>query len=849
VISLEKVRRADILLVGGKGANLGELIYRRFPVPNGFVVTTAGYDQFVEYNHLNFIISEALTKQPKDGSKIREAFEKGSIPSDLKNAIELAYHSLGQGPVAVRSSATAEDLQESAFAGQQDTFLNIIGIDNVLISVKRCFASLWNDRAIAYREKQGYERFDLKLAVVVQRMVDARVAGVMFTANPVNGIRDQIVIESAAGLGEAVVSGLVTPDRFVLERKFFRGWQIVERTTGRGEVLIRSLKEGGTEQITVNKIQNLRVQLSDRDVVQLAQLGSAIQRHFHSPQDIEWAQSHDSKLFILQARPMTALPEPPPRVGRLTRSWIAIGCEIFHTRPFPLDITAWIPTVFYDVLNPFLQLFGIKLHSLNQLFVIEDNILSRINPLLPGKPNLKLLLSMPWRVLWNAFRYNPQKWESDPDLVKAKERVQVLESCDLESLTWDQLFTMINEELSLLRPLAGQPRVRYFARGLIGTALLFLLLKIIWSGEHFGTLLSGVKTKTTETNRELEKLAATIRSNPTLTKLFETTESSKLKEVLQEHSEGRTFLIEFHNFLNRYGYRETSPVLLSLPMWKDTPEIVFGILKVLTSSPPRLTDEKSAWEQIRDQLLSRSLLLRVPPLRRLFLWSLSQARSLIQVREDTHFNVMIPMSLLRRAFFEMGSRLVSSGVIEHVEDIFSLTLSDLKRINENWPLNPTLNEELRSLVRFRKTKRESLKNTPLIDPRILQLKTMGENVLLTGSPGSPGIAEGPVCIICQSSDFDKLRQGDVLVAPYTNPSWTPLFQRAVAVVVDTGGAGSHAAIVAREYGIPAVMGTGDGTQRLSNGEWVRVDGTQGLVFKATNPSQKCHQSSSTHQSF
>src|SRR5215217_1145066 len=248
VVPLERLGRDDLARAGGKGANLGELARASFPVPDGFVVTTAAYDGFVAHNRLGETIARALRDEQGSDATIRAAFAKAPIPPEIEQDILAAYCELGDGPVAVRSSATAEDLPGAAFAGQQDTFLNVTGGQALLDTVRRCWASLWTDRAITYRERQGIDQQTVKLAVVVQEMVPAEVAGVMFTANPVTGARNEIVIDASPGLGEAVVSGQVTPDRFVLRKRWWI-WNIAERRRGRREVIIRARSSGGTEHV------------------------------------------------------------------------------------------------------------------------------------------------------------------------------------------------------------------------------------------------------------------------------------------------------------------------------------------------------------------------------------------------------------------------------------------------------------------------------------------------------------------------------------------------------------------------------------------------------------------------
>jgi pyruvate,water dikinase len=327
--------------------------------------------------------------------------------------------------VAVRSSATAEDLPEAAFAGQQDTFLNVVGPEALLDAVRRCWASLWTDRAIAYRARLGLDQTTVKLAVVVQRMVDAEVAGVLFTANPVTGARDEIVIDASPGLGEAVVSGLVTPDHFVLRRRWW-GWSIVERRAGWREVVVRPRAEGGTEHVWPEPTATLQPALPDHALRRLADLGAAIERHFGRPQDVEWAWAR-GEAFILQARPITALPERVPRLTRLVRLVAALLVELLPARPYPLEATTWGFEYFASaLLGPMFRRLGLAVRF-DRLFVEEDGVIVRFRGGLPFRPTPGVLLA-PLRLWRLARRYDPSSWRSDPLLAEVQARVRALEA-------------------------------------------------------------------------------------------------------------------------------------------------------------------------------------------------------------------------------------------------------------------------------------------------------------------------------------------------------------------------------------------------------------------------------------
>jgi phosphohistidine swiveling domain-containing protein len=793
-------------------------------VPDGFVVATAAYDRFVAHNRLGETIARALRDEQGSGATIRPVFEKAPIPPEIEQDILAAYRELGEGPVAVRSSATAEDLPGAAFAGQQDTFLNVTGEQALLDTVRRCWASLWTDRAIAYRERQGIDQQTVKLAVVVQQMVPAEVAGVMFTANPVTGARDEIVIDATPGLGEAVVSGQVTPDRFVLRKRWWI-WNIAERRRGRREVIIRA-RSGGTEHVEGAAATDV-LALPDRVLRRLARLGAAIEQHFGRPQDVEWAWT-DGKASILQARPITALPEPAPRPSRPIQLWAGILTELLPDRPYPLEVTTWGPQLLVSaVLAPMFRILGVIVR-LDRSIVEEDGVVVRFTDQFPFRPTPRILLA-PLRLLRLARRYDPARLRSDPLLLEVQTRVRALEARDLQALSWPGLLDTVHKALAIPH-LVGQLRMRYLLPRMPAVGGLRLMLTLLRAGDRFGTLLfTGVESRTVEANRALEALATRIRSDPELADTFARHEAGELMPVLEAQLAGRAFLAELRTFLDEYGHREAGATLqISQSTWKDAPEVVLRILKGLAAAPPRIEVERRAWEAARDELLSNPLL-RISPIRSAFLRLLAEARWFPQIREDTRFYATLILPVLRRTLLEFGQRLASVGVLDVPEDVFHLKLDELEQIDGAWPPPPQLAGELQALVVRRKAKRAELEGTPLVDPRFLRQVEVEGDVLLRGISGSPGVAEGPVRIVHDSSEFGNLRSGEVLVAPYTNPAWTPLFQWIVAVVVDSGGAGSHAAIVAREYGIPAVMATIDGTHKLSDGQQVRIDGDQGLV--------------------
>ncbi len=834
VAPLADFDRHDLALAGGKGANLGELIRAGFDVPPGFVITTSAYERMLHANGLDRQLEGLLAGLDRADTvgvarvsgRIRSGIENAPIPAPLADEILASYRSLGSAAVAVRSSATAEDLPGAAFAGQQETFLNVQGEAALLQAVRACWASLWSERAILYRFRQGVEQASVRLAVVVQRMVPADAAGVMFTADPVSGERGKLAIDASPGLGEAVVAGLVTPDHTVVDKRTLR---IEEHRPGRREVIVRPRPGGGTEQVAASMNGDADHALPPSALRRLAQLGVRIERHFGAPQDIEWAWTASSAtLLILQARPMTALPEPLKVSGPL-RAVVPMLAEMWPDRPYPLDVTTFTGAVEKSIGALLAGIIGRGAPDPEKVLLEDEGVVVRFD--LPKVRPFPGILLNPWLALWRTRRYSPTRWQADPLLAEAEAQARALGRLDPVSLSWSRNLETMQAALALI-PRFMQLRERDFPRALAGLGGLWLLLRLARRGSSLGALIGGVETKTVEINRALEALAAQVRGDAGLRKLFDRLPEGGLQPALAASPSGRGFLEEFGRFLDRHGHRETS-LTISQPAWKDDPQIVLGLLKVLVEGRPRPMEDPPAWERARDELLANSILKRWP-WRRPFLACLAGARSLLQLREDTHYYATLLQPPLRHAALGLGRRLAQAGGLETAADVFHLRLDELEALDASWPPPKADLERTRVLAARRKAKRAALAGTPLVDPRLLgdgAAAGADDHVLLSGSPGSPGSASGPVRVVRSASEFGRLQPGEVLVAPVTNPAWTPLFQRAAAVVVDTGGPASHAAIVAREYGLPAVMGTRDGTRRLSDGQRVRVDGSRGLIYR------------------
>ncbi|MFE4837580.1 PEP/pyruvate-binding domain-containing protein [Arthrobacter sp. NPDC056691] len=810
----------DLAAAGGKGAALGELLRHGFPVPPGFIVTTDAYRSLLAETGLGAAM-DGMDQNMRDGGALRALFARFVMPAPLRTEIGEKYAALGGGAVAVRSSATAEDLPGAAFAGQQDTFLNVVGEEAVAKAVADCWASLWTDRAIAYRQRQGTDPRGVTIAVVVQKMVPADVAGVMFTANPVTGERGEIVVDASPGLGEAVVSGRVVPEHYVLDRTGV----IRSFTPGGGEVVISPDAGGGTVEQPGSR--SPVPSLASDQLRELADLGRRAQEHFIRPQDIEWAVA-GGRVHVLQSRPMTALPPQPLRLNQVQRRVGPFFVEMFQERPYPLDVSGWMEQGILAMLHRMAGSVGVRFPGVGELLPEEDGVVVQ---LVPPVPRLTLrTLAAPLTLARRARQFKLANWKNDPRFTTFLEQVDRLNARDPEPMRWPEVVGVARESFATMRGITDL-RSSYLPGIFLPMLRLRLMLLLLGRVRLASALVAGAETMTSRANRSLEQLAAMVRADPGLAAAFASSDGTALLQLVEQDPSHAAFRAAFAGFLREYGNRETvSVVLSSSPTWSDAPDVVLGLVKVLLGQRPATADQTGA--ALAE--LKRHPLLRFGPVRRQVMAAVDDARAGMAFREDSHFYATKVIPPMRRAYRELGRRLVAAGVIDDVKDVYQLRFGELEAIaDDGGALPASVLHRYRPLVQARVARRRELEGIPLLDTALLfKDRRSAAGVLVAGTPASRGRAEGPVRIIRGPDEFGRLHSGDVLVCPYTNPSWTPLFQRAAAVVVDMGGLGSHAAIVAREYGIPAVMGTGTGTGILAEGQRVVVDGSAGTVVAA-----------------
>ncbi len=777
VIRLDDAAATDVSVAGGKGAGLARLVALGLRVPDGFVLSTSAYRAAVA--------SLGIADLP--AARRADALEQADLPTPLRDQIVASYRSLG-GRVAVRSSANAEDLEAASFAGQHDTFLDVEGEEALLDAVRRCWASLWSPRAVDYRRERGWDEADLAMAVVVQRMVPADWAGVLFTVDPVSGDRSVMVVEAVRGLGEALVSGQASGERWRIDRG-------AGRLEGVGDLPASLLRELGRDALRVEEA-----------------LGG--------PQDIEWAAA-ENRTWLLQARPLTVrAPAPTPRPAggatpsRLARSFAPTAIDHVPVTPLPFDTSLFFRPLFERILTA-ARSVGVGLPPSDQVLVeIADGVVQVVPP--APRPT-RSLVRLPRGVV-RAFSVDMDRWLADAER-RSVGRAAEIDAEDVTALSDADLLGRIRELQALLLEFSTT-RLLPLARGAIVSASFGRLLRATVGREAAvpleRALLAEVPCTTTEANHEIEAIAALVRASAHLRDVFEATEPADLPSALSATPDGRAVVEAVDGYLRRFGLRETILPAAAFPAWRDDPTLAYGLVSGLArGTGPAHADPRAARSELvrrleRGRGPRRDRKPRLPRL-------LDATRAFLAFREESHYRAFVAFPVVRRLALVLGGRLASRGSLDSDDDVFFLSLEELESRSE---------VAFREIVEGRKAARRSVGALTIVP---IEVATHVEGRSLAGVPVSGGTATGPVRIIRGEAEFSKLRPGDVLVASYTNPTWTPLFSIAAAAVVDGGGAASHAAIVAREYGLPAVMGTLDGTMRLHDGDVVLVDGSAGRV--------------------
>lgn len=818
ILKFSEITKVDITKAGGKGANLGEMIQAGMAVPDGFVLTADAYRKFTEDNESELQISASLKEAGQDEKKLlacaaqlREKIMTCKLPEEIKREVEEAYVAMGENTrAAVRSSATAEDLPEASFAGQQETYLNVRGSENIMDAVRKCYASLWGDRAVLYRLRQGYNQSEVALAVVVQQMVESEKAGVLFTVNPVNRDHNEMMINASYGLGESVVSGKVTPDTYICSRDgSVRNIQIGTKKT---EIVYDGI---GTKEISVSAERRAIASLSREEAAALCLEGDRIEKHYGCPMDIEWGAS-GGRVYILQARAITTLKEEKydeallnayvnknPLTGMLKKN-MAFLLEKLSAPMYPLD------EQFVGAINNQKSVIfsEIGLEMSMQPEMDDDGItyLPKAGKRITGK-----IIHFP--AVLRELKDTEGCRRKTAELMKAHQKeLEKIASLNFTQLDARACGKEIENCVNFVRRLAYD-RFKYamFSSFFCGKQY----KKAMKAGKfHFveDDLYSNLDYRTAVVSRRLNEIADEIRKNPQAADAIR--KGAGYEAFLSQYPAYQSLL---ENFLAEHGMKsDFNCYCVYAKAFLEDPDRVIQILRPLLDHP--VAEEQDKFSSIMAQLEAVTSSKKLEALRQ----DVDTLRYFHVQREESQY-------LWETAFYYMKKILARCaellcGDSNFRENIAFLYLPELLAACRRGTMDAADREKI--------ARRKA--NRPLayaVWDRCKLKAYDGPSDILKGVGGSDGLAVGKVCVIRGPEEFYKMEKGGILVCPFTDPEWTPLFSLAAGVVADAGGPLSHAAIVAREYGIPAVLGVGHATSMFRDGDIVRVDGQKGEAAK------------------
>ncbi|AYN42445.1 phosphoenolpyruvate synthase [Streptomyces dangxiongensis] len=856
VRDLREVDGTHVAVVGGKGAHLGGLSrIEGIRVPAGFCVTTDAFRRVMaEAPSIDDRLDRLSRLDPDDrqairalSAEIRRIIEGIAVPGDLTEAITRALARLGeQAAYAVRSSATAEDLPTASFAGQHDTYVNVVGPAAVLRHVSRCWASLFTERAVTYRRRNGIDHRTVQMAVVVQRMVFPQAAGILFTADPLTGNRSVATVEAGFGLGEALVSGLVNPDVFTV-----RHGEVVARAVAAKQCALQALPAGGTREVAVDPPLQGQPALTDAQAVRLVRLGRRIEAHFGRPQDIEWCLVDDGFRFV-QSRPITTLFPVPETGDQENHVYVSVGHQQMMTDPMkPLGLSVWQLTAMVPVHEAGGRLFvdvTRRLASPASRAGLLD-LIGRGDPL--TRDALETVLDRDGFVpsLPDAGPGGPPAGgasspiETDPAIVtglieRSQASVAALER-DIRTKTGPALFDFLLEAFEEHRRVLGDPlNLQVIMAGMEATWWLNDKLRE-WLGERntADTLtLSAPGNITSEMGLALLDVADVIRPYREVVAFLRGVEDEDFLDGLAKLAGGTEARDAIESYLYRYGMRCVGEIDITRPRWRERPgTLVPVILDHVRNFEPGAAGRR--FEQGRQRALQKEhdVLSRLRALpdgdrkadetKRM----IDRVRTFIGYREYPKYGIINRYFVYKQALLREAERLVRADVLAEKEDIFYLTFQELRDVVRTNQVDDRLIQQRKDAFRSYQA---------LTPPRVLT--SDGEAVsgayrrddvpagALVGLPVSVGTVEGRARVILDMAQAD-LEAGDILVTTFTDPSWSPLFVGIAGLVTEVGGLMTHGAVIAREYGLPAVVGVERATRLIRDGQRIRVHGTDGYV--------------------
>ncbi len=856
VLGFQEIDQTQVAVVGGKGAHLGELLrIEGIRVPAGFCVTTDAFQRIMaEAPSIDDRLDRLSRLKPDDreairalSAEIRRTLEGIAIPDDLAAAITRPLARLGeQVAYAVRSSATAEDLPTASFAGQQDTYLNVVGPAAILQHVSRCWASLFTERAVTYRLRNGFDHRKVHMAVVVQQMVFPQASGILFTADPVTSNRKVASVEACFGLGEALVSGVVNADVYKV-----RDGEVVAKAVATKRLAIYATPPGGTQEQAIEPERQDEPALTDAQVVRLALLARRIEAHFGRPQDIEWCLVDDD-FQIVQSRPITTLFPIPAAGDRENHVYVSVGHQQMMTDPMkPLGLSLFQLTAGRPMYEAGGRLFVDVTRGLaspaSRAGLLA--VLGKSEPLIGDA--LQILLdrgnfvpSLPDEGPGAApAGAPPPPIETDPAIVaeligRSQASIAALKR-DIRTKSGSALLDFILADIQELKRILFDPQSHQVIMAAMEATWWLNEQLQAWLGEKNAadTLTQSVPHNvTSEMGLALLDVADVIRPHPDVVAFLQHVEDEGFLDELPELEGGREARDAIRAWLDKYGMRCVGEIDITKPRWSERPTtlvpLILGNIKKFEPGAGQRSFEQGrqeAWKK-EQELLER---LRAFPdgernaeeAKRM----IDRVRTFIGYREYPKYGMVSRYFVYKQALLEEAERLVQAHVLREKEDIFYLTFQELQDVVRT-------NQVDDQLIRQRKDAFRSYQ--ALTPPRVLT--SDGEVIAgayrrndlptgaLVGLPVSAGTIEGRARVILDMAEAD-LEAGDILVTAYTDPSWTPLFVTIKGLVTEVGGLMTHGAVIAREYGLPAVVGVEHATRLIRDGQRIRVHGTDGYV--------------------
>lgn len=863
ILGFPEIDRTMLAVTGGKGANLGELSrVKGVHVPEGFCVTTDAFKEIAASNSdFNSLLDQLATLNAgnrKDISeiskRIRKAIEETPVPKRIDHEVTRRLEQLGEdNAYAVRSSATAEDLPTASFAGQQDTYLNVIGKEDILKHISKCWASLFTDRAVTYRIQNNFDHGKVHLAVVVQRMVFPQASGILFTADPVTANRKVLSIDASFGLGEALVSGLVNADVYKVHNGI-----VTDKTISTKKLAVYAVKGGGTKEQEIEPEWRNRQVLTDDQILQLDRLGRKIEKHFGSPQDIEWCLA-EGTFYIVQSRPITTLFPVPETNDNENHVYVSVGHQQMMTdamkplglsmwrmmapRPMPqaggrlfVDVTSELASPvkrngIINVLGKQDQLVRDALMTLldrgNFIGPVSDDAPAQIAGAPPPgpSPNFQAML------------------ENDPQIVtdlvsKSAASIEALQQ-DIQSESGPGLFDFISTDILRLRKFTADPRSFGAIMTSMNAAVWINERLQEWLGEKNAADMlaqSAPGNVTSEMGLALMDVADVIRSYPQVIDYLQRAKDDDLLDGLSALQGGRESRDAIYSYLSKYGMRCSGEIDITKTRWSEKPPmlvpIILGNIRNFEPGAGRRKFEQGLQEASKKELELLQRLKTLPDGEQ----KAKETKQMIDLlrtysgfREYPKYAVVNHYWIYKQALLKEADRLRQTGVIDNKEDIYYLTFEELREAVSTNKVDHSMIS--RRMEEHRMHEKLSPPRVITSDGEIITGRYNRHDIpsdAIAGLAVSSGVIEGRARVILQMEEAD-LEEGDILVTVFTDPSWTPLFVSIKGLVTEVGGLMTHGAVIAREYGLPAVVGVDHATRLIKDGQRIRVHGTEGYV--------------------